>query len=499
MTDPCNGSQNPGSRDPHGGPPPPPSPLETPAPADTTCRMTATALAKKTRAGDLGVVEIVAAHLARLRRLDPEINSVCTLDDQRAMDRARILDQMTRGEGTPPLLGVPVLICDLHHVEGMTTTRGSSLFAGVPAPAHDLHVARLLEAGAVVLGKTNVPELGIGAHTHNRVSGATRNPRDTQRTVGGASAAGAAAVACGFTPLADAIDLGGSMRAGGSFCGVVALTPSLGRVPSALRNDGWQTLAQVGPIARNVADAALMLSVMEGPDPRTPLSLEAPRLDPTTLDSEPSRWIAAKPESFGNLAPETGVTAAFDGALGKLAELGVEIAERRIDLRGAGDVYKILDAWRLSTRNAELLRRRRNDLDANLAWQIEQGLQLNGLVLAQAQAGRTRLLGRILKLLDTADVMVLPTTRVPPFSVRSPWAMELDAVRDTRLQVLGLSGLLSMLGLPVATVPCGFTPDGLPVGLQVVGPPRADLTVLRFARLVEQARGFEVEVLEPRR
>jgi amidase len=434
-----------------------------------------------------------------LSRLDPEINSVCTLDDQRAMERARLLDKMTRGEWAPPLLGVPILVCDLHHVEGVATTRGSSLFVGVPAPGNDLHVERLLQAGAVIVGKTNVPELGIGAHTHNRVSGGTRNPWDPQRTVGGASAAGAAAVACGFAPLADGIDLGGSLRAGGSFCGVVAMTPSLGRVPCALRNDGWQTLAHVGPIARTAADAALMLSVMEGPDPRTPLSLDAPRVDPGSLDEDPRSFVAVRPASLGNLAAEAATTAVFDAALGKLAASGVEVAERKLDLRGAGDVYKILDAWRLSTRHAELLRRRRKDLDVNLAWQIEQGLQLNGLVLAQAQAGRTQMLGRILKLLESGEVVVTPTTRVAPFSVRSPWARELDAVRDTRLQVLGISGLLSMLGLPVATVPCGFTPDGLPVGLQIVGGPREDLTVLRFARLVERARGFEAGVLEPRK
>jgi amidase len=493
MTDPAN----PHRPDGPGSPPPLPLGVGAPAPADTACRMSATELAARTRAGELGAVEVVSAHLARLRQLDPWINSVCFLDDERAMARARQLDETTRGDWAPPLLGVPVLVCDLHHVEGLTTTRGSSLFAGVPAPESDLHVERLIRAGAVVLGKTNVPELGFGAHTHNRVCGGTRNPRDPQRTVGGVSAAGAAAVACGFASLADGIDLGGSLRSGGAFCGVVAMTPSLGRVPSALRNDAWQTLAQVGPIARTVADVALLLSVMEGPDPRTPLSIESTRIDPSALDSDPTGWTAANPTTLGDLEPAPEIAAVLDTALSRLADAGVEVAERKIDLRGVGEVFKILDAWRLSTRNAELLRRRRKDLDANLAWQIEQGLQLNGLVLAQAQAGRTRLLGRILKQLETADVLVTPTTRVPPFSVRSPWARELDAVRDTRLQVLGISGLLSMLGLPVATVPCGFTHEGLPVGLQIVGGPRQDATVLRFARLVEESRGFDVEILQP--
>lgn len=459
--------------------------------------MTASELASRTRSGELGVVEVVSAHLARLRQLDPRVNSVTTLDEERAMKRARKLDETTRGEWVPPLLGVPFLVCDLHHVEGMVTTRGSSLFAGVPAPENDLHVQRLLDAGAVVLGKTNVPELGIGAHTHNRVCGGTRNPRDPQRTVGGTSAAGAAAIACGFAPLADGVDLGGSMRAGGAFCGVVAMTPSLGRVPSTLRNDGWQTLAQIGPIARTVEDAALLLSVLEGPDPRTPLSLDSTPIDPEALESETAGWTVVRPSALGPLGPEREIDEVHAGALARLADAGVEVVEREIDLKGAGDVFKILDAWRLSTRNAELLRRRRKDVDANLAWQIEQGLQLNGLVLAQAQAGRTRLLRRILKVLENADVLVTPTTRVPPFSVRSPWARELDAVRDTRLQVLGVSGLLSMLGLPVVTVPCGFTPDGLPVGLQIVGGPRQDARVLAFARLFETARGFDVTVLDP--
>jgi amidase len=477
---------------------PPPLPPE-PAPADTVCRLPATELARRTRAGELSAVEVVSAHLARLRALDPAINSVCTLDDEGAMRRARALDETTRGDQSPLLLGVPILICDLHHVEGLTTTRGSTLFAGVPAPDSDVHVVRLLRAGAVVLGKTNVPELGIGAHTHNRLYGETRNPHDPHRTVGGASGASAAAVVTGLAPLADGVDLGGSLRAGAAFCGAVALTPSLGRVPSALRNDAWQTLSHVGPIARSAEDAALLLSVMAGPDPRNPFSISGLDLDdPPALDTDARSWRAATVATLGELAPEAPIAEQLGAVVGRLAAAGVAIAEEPLDLDGAGDVFKILDTWRLATRNAELLRRRRADLDKNLAWQIEQGLQLNGLVLAQAQAARTRLLRRMIALLESHDVLLLPTTRVPPFSVRSPWARELDTVRDTRLRVLGLAGLLSMLGLPVATVPCGFTPEGLPVGLQVVGLPREDLRVLRFARLVERVRGFGVDPVEPR-
>ncbi|HVS12931.1 MAG TPA: amidase family protein [Thermoanaerobaculia bacterium] len=477
----------------------PPAP-PVPAPADTVCRLSATELARRTRGDELSAVEVVSAHLDRLRALDPAINSVCTLDEEGAMRRARTLDDTTRGDWAPPLLGVPLLVCDLHNVEGLPTTRGSSLFAGVAAPDSDLHVERLLQAGAVVLGKTNVPELGIGAHTHNRLYGETRNPHDPNHTAGGASGASAAAVVSGFAPLADGVDLGGSLRAAAAFCGAVALTPSLGRVPSALRNDAWQTLSHVGPVARSAEDAALLLAVMSGPDPRSPFSIAG--LDVAVapdLDSDPGSWRAAHLATTGELAPEAPIAEPFEGCVGRLAEAGVAVAEESLDLGGAGDVFKILDTWRLSTRNAELLRRRRDDLDKNLAWQIEQGLQLNGLVLAQAQAARTRLLRRLLKALETYDVLLLPTTRVPPFAVRSPWARELDTVRDTRLQVLGLTGLLSMLGLPVATVPCGVTAEGLPVGLQVVGPPREDLRVLRFARLVEQVGGFDAGPVAPRR
>jgi len=461
------------------------------------CANDALTLAGMLRRREVSAREVTAAHIERIEALDGSVNAVVTGSFDRALARAADADAaMAQGEVLGLLHGLPVAHKDLTETAGVRTTYGSPLFADHVPDFDALVVARMSGAGAISLGKTNTPEFGAGSHTVNRVFGATRNPFDLSRSAGGSSGGAAAALAARMICLADGSDLGGSLRNPASFCNVVGLRPSPGRVPWWPLADVADTFGVDGPMARTVADVALLLAVLSGPDPRVPFSLDAP----APVLAEPAQVL-------GLLARDLrGVKVAWSADLGLpvdpavrdvlaparqvLADLGCEVTDAAPDLSGADETFRTWRAFRFATAYAPLLREHRDRLGPNVAWNIERGLELSSGELSRATALRAALAQRVGEFFATAEVLACPVSQVAPFDVTLDWVHEIDGVpQRTYLDWMASCYLISATGLPAISVPAGFTPDGLPVGLQLVGRWRADWPLLGVAHAFEAATG----------
>ncbi|MFE3447886.1 amidase [Nonomuraea sp. NPDC059194] len=444
--------------------------------------LTATEMARLVRAREVSAVELLEAHLARIERVNPAVNAIVTLVAERALEEAKAADAAAEPRG--PLHGVPVAHKDLVDTAGIRTTYGSPLFADHVPVQDDLLVERLRRAGAITVGKTNTPEFGTGSHTVNEVFGATRNPYDLSRSAGGSSGGAAAALATGMVPLADGSDMGGSLRNPASFCNVVGLRPTPGRVPGVSDTAAWYTLAVSGPMARTVEDLELMLSVMSGFDPRSPYAIK----EPYTPDPETSvrgLRVAFSPD-LGGLPVDPETAAVTASAAGVFERLGARVEQVDLDLSDADDAFRIYRAWYYALSFGEL-----EGLGANTAWNVEQGRRVTGADLARAEKLRSGLYQRMAAFFDAFDVLIAPVSQVPPFPVERPYVDEINGVKlPDYLSWMRSAYWISVLHAPAASVPAGFTPTGLPVGVQIVGRPFADARVLRVARAFEQATGY---------
>ncbi|NUT09481.1 MAG: amidase [Nonomuraea sp.] len=442
--------------------------------------LTATEMARLIRTGQLSAVELLQAHLDRIDQVNPEVNAIVTLVAERALEAARAADA-TEPEG--PLHGVPVAHKDLVDTAGIRTTYGSPLFAE-NVPAHDdLIVRRLRAAGAVTVGKTNTPEFGTGSHTVNEVFGATRNPYDLGRSAGGSSGGAAAALATGMVPLADGSDMGGSLRNPASFCNVVGLRPTPGRVPDPTDVAAWYTLAVPGPMARTVEDLTLMLGAVAGFDARSPYAIKE------VFAPEPEQGVrglrVAWSPDLGGLPVDPRTAAVTASAPAVFEELGAHVEEVALDLSDAEDAFRIYRAWDYALSFGGL-----TGLGPNTSWNVERGRQVTGADLARAERLRSGLYQRMAGFFDTYDVLIAPVSQVPPFPVEQPHVSEINGERlPDYLAWMRSAYWISVLHAPAASVPAGFTPEGLPVGVQIVGRPFADARVLRVARAFEQATG----------
>ncbi|MFD7663167.1 amidase [Streptomyces sp. NPDC059788] len=453
----------------------------------------ATDLAARIRRRELSAREVVRAHLERIDRVGPQVNAIVTLDPEGAMAAAAAADEhLARGGPPGPLHGLPVAFKDTHLTRGMRTTCGSPLHADTVPDEDELLVQRIQAAGAVRIGKTNVPEFAAGSHTYNPVFGVTRNPYDLTRSAGGSSGGAAAALAAGMQPLADGSDMGGSLRNPASFCNVVGLRPTPGRVPAYPACNPWDTLTVPGPMARTVADAALLLSVMAGPDPRCPVSLEEPgEVFRGALGCDLAGLrVAWTPDLGGRVPVDADVLAVLEPQLEVFRGLGCRVEEDCPDLDEAEDVFRILRAHHFDLVLGAVLDASPGALKPSLAWNIEQGRRLTGPDLARATAGRARLHLRALDFFARHDVLLAPVSQVVPFDAESEYPDVVDGrPQHTYIDWMRSAYFVSVLGAPALSVPAGFTPGGLPVGLQVVGPPRADLSVLRIGAAYEAAAG----------
>jgi amidase len=417
------------------------------------------------------------------------VNAIVTL-----LEPELALQAAAKADAEPPrgaLHGLPIAIKDLEDTAGMRTTYGSPLFAE-HVPEHDSLLAeRLRAAGAIVIGKTNTPEFGAGSQTFNALFGATRNPYDLTKTCGGSSGGAAVALACGMLPLADGTDLGGSLRNPASFCNVVGFRPSPGRVPRLHARPG-DTLGVHGPMARSVDDLALLLSVMAGPDARDALSLPEPG---AAFREVPERGLAgvrvAWSERLGRYPVERAVTEVCNAARSVFTTLGCDVVDGEPDLDGVDELFQTLRAESYAAALRGDLERARAQLKATVVWNIEQGSKLTSADLERAARVRAGLDARVTAFFATHEFLVLPTVQVLPFTVETEWPRAIAGVAmHTYVDWMATCYAISCLGSPAISVPAGFSREGLPVGLQIVGGRGQDLAVLGLARAFERATQF---------
>ena len=455
------------------------------------CFLTARELRAALGRREVSAREVLQAHLEQIERVNPRVNAVITLDAERAAATAAAADELAAsGADLPVLHGLPVAHKDLHETAGLLTTYGSPVRARY-VPAHDaLVIERMRAAGVITIGKTNVPEFGAGSHTFNPLFGATTNPYDQTKSAGGSSGGTAAALACGMHPFGDGSDMGGSLRNPASFNNVVGFRPSPGRVPDWPALLGWGTMSVSGPMARTVADAALLLSVQAGPDPRSPVALETPGARfAEPLDTDPRGLrVAFSPDLGGTVPVEPEVAAAVGAAAQVFAGLGARVTEASPDFTGADEVFRTLRAWQFEARFGALEERSPDKFKATLRDNIAQGRALSGPGLARAEQLRTNLFHRIRQFFTGYDVLLLPVSQALPFDVGLEYPPEIAGVAMTDyLDWMRSAYLVSATGCPALSVPAAFSAGGLPIGVQIVGPHRADFAVLQAGHAFEQA------------
>jgi amidase len=457
------------------------------------CFLTATELAHRMRTKAVSCREVMEAHLAQIERVNPKVNAIVTLLPEQALEQARQADEaLARGEEVGSLHGLPIAHKDLVLTKGIRTTFGSPIFRDFVPEQDEIIVERLRGAGAITIGKTNTPEFGAGSQTFNPVFGETLNPYNLTKTCGGSSGGAAVALACGMQPLADGSDLGGSLRNPASFCNVVGLRPSPGRVPVWPARVGWCPLPVEGPMARTVQDVALMLSVIAGPDPRAPLSISEPgQLFRRSLERNFAGVRIAWSRDLGGLPVDPRVTAVIDKQRTVFSMLGGIVEDVQPDLRDADETFRVWRAWLFELGFGEMLRTHREQMKDTVIWNIEQGEKLTGPQLGQAERKRTELYQRVRQFMERYEFLILPVSQVPPFDVTQRYVTEINGTKlDTYLDWMRSCYYITVTGLPAISVPCGFTPEGLPVGVQIVGRHHDDFGVLQLAYAFEQVTGF---------
>lgn len=452
------------------------------------CLASARALVDLIRTREVSAREVMAAHLERIQRVNPVLNAiVARLPDDRCLALADRADaDLAAGAAVGPLHGLPVAFKDTEAAVGFPCTQGSPIFRDDWPMADSIVVERLRRAGAIAIGKTNVPEFAMGSHTYNRVYGATRNPYDHRKSAGGSTGGGAAAVTAGMLPFADGSDLGGSLRNPASFNNVVGLRPSVGLVPlgPAALPYGFGVK---GPIARSVDDVGLVLSVMAGADPREPAAMPSqPATFATLAHPTPGGVRVAWSLDLGGLPLDPRVRAALAPVRARLEDLGCLVEDACPDLTDAEDVFLTIRRWRSWHVLGPLLAKHRHEIKPEAIEEIEAGARLSGAEVARAMAQHVELMQRVAAFQTRYSFLACAVSQVPPFDVGIEWPREIDGVAmDSYVSWMKSAFLISATWCPAISVPAGFTTDGLPVGLQIVGRYREDAALLSFARAVE--------------
>jgi amidase len=460
---------------------------------DDLCFTPAVELARRLRSRELSARELLDAFLNRIHRVNPRLNAIVTLAEERATAEAVAADEAAAHGGRLGVLhGLPIAVKDLADTAGIRTTYGSPLFAGHVPDADAPHVALLRAAGAVIIGKTNTPEFGAGSQTFNAVFGVTRNPWDTRMTPGGSSGGAAAAVAAGLLPFADGSDLAASVRNPAAMCSLVGLRTTPGTIPSG--GDYFNPLPVLGPVARSAADAALLLAGLRGHDPALPLARPGPAVAPHAAAPGPGTgWTAndvtglrvAWSADLGGLPVEPEVARVLARARETLAAAGAAVADAEPDLAGADEAFGVLRAVMMAGRYGALLETARDQVKDTLIWNIEQGLALTGPQVAAAHRQHSEVFGRMKAFLRGYDVLAAPTVQVAPFPVEQEWVTAINGIpQPTYIDWLRSCSRITVTGHPAVSVPAGFTAEGLPVGLQLAGRYGTDDRLLSIAAAV---------------
>ena len=452
------------------------------------CFLTATELVHRVSKKEISAREVLSAHLAQIERVNPKVNAIVTLVAEQALKEADRLDEMMmHGKVAGSLHGLPIAHKDLQNTRGIRTTYGSPIYRDFVPTSDSLVVERLKGAGAITIGKTNVPEFGAGSQTFNPVFGATRNPYDLTKTVGGSSGGAAAALASGLMPIADGSDMGGSLRNPANFCNVVGFRPSPGRVPSWPVELGWFTLSVDGPMARTVSDVALLLSVLAGPDSRSPIALSDPGsmfAQPLERDFKGTRiaWVDL------GLPYEPDVKNVVDSNRSVFESIGCIIEEVEPDFSDADEIFKAWRAWSFEAGLSNEYQKHKDELKDTVIWNIEQGLTLTGPQLARTELKRTQLFHRLREFMEQYEFLILPVSQVLPFDVNQPYPTEINGEKMlTYIDWMKSCYYISTVGNPTLSVPGGFSVSGLPVGVQIVGRHHDDWGVLQLGYAFEQA------------
>jgi amidase len=466
---------------------------EAQAGAPSVCFMSAVEMARLIRAKKLSAREALAAHLTQIERVNPKVNAIVTLVPELASAAAAKADEMqARGEMLGPLHGLPVAHKDLLDTRGIRTTFGSPLYKDNVPTEDDIVVERMQRAGAITIGKTNTPEFGSGSQTFNAVFGATHNPYDLTTTCGGSSGGAAVALACGLVPVASGSDTGGSLRNPAAFCNVVGFRPSPGRVPNPRAPFAWWTLSTSGCLGRSVADLAFALSTIAGPDSRAPLSINEPgeRLA-RPLNRGFTGVRVAWFKDLGGVPFDPRVRAVVDAHRKTFESLGCIVDQAEPDFAPAEVAFRVLRAWNTANSYGERFRAHPEAFKDTLTGEIEEGLRLTGEDVARAEAAHGQIWRRFQAFLERYEYFVLPTTQLPPFDVNLPYPTNIAGVEfDSYIGWMKSCWYISATGNPAASVPAGFTPEGLPVGVQIVGRAKEDFSVLQLAHAFEQVTGF---------
>lgn len=438
----------------------------------------------------LSPVEVVEACLTQIEQHNTTINAICTLSERVLAEAQQAEQALLQGQPLGPLHGLPVGIKDVTPTAGLRTTYGSPLYADHVPDTDALVVQRLKAAGAIILGKTNVPEFALGANTYNDVFGATRNPWNPQLSAGGSTGGGAAALATGMIALAQGSDLGGSLRIPASFCGVVGLRPSPGLVPSYPSMHLWDTLAVNGPMARTVEDVALLLQVMAGPSPLTPLSQSSPGRDFVAAVQNGrivGQRIAYCPDVAG-IGVDAEIEQICRQAAFDLVQMGANVAEIELDLSFGWQAFLDLRGLWVVTAHYDKLDKV-DQLGPNLRSNIEFGLRVTTKELATAEQTRSQMWQNFFEFFQNFDYLLTPCVAVPPFPVEQNYPETIGGRQmQTYIDWIAPTFLLSLTSLPVGCVPCGLTQAKLPVGLQIVGKPQAEESVLSLAKYIQNLK-----------
>ncbi len=462
--------------------------------AGALCFTSARELAAQIRANQVSAREVMGAFLARIDRVNPQLNAiVAKLDDEACLTLADAADRrLAEGHAVGPLHGLPTAFKDLESAIGFRFTKGSLIFRDHVGAEDTVLVKRIRAAGAIPIGKTNVPEFGMGSHTYNNVYGTTRNPYDLSKSAGGSSGGAGAAIAAGLLPFADGGDLGGSLRNPANFNNIVALRPTVGLVPIAPAQIPFVGVSVKGPMARSVADVAFLLSVMAGADPR----------DPASYPSDPSAFQASLERDFtgtrvawcpdlGGLPLDRRVRNVLEAQRSTFEDLGCIVEEACPDFGNVDEIFFTLRAWASWNVYGPLLAEHNSQIKAEAVWEIEQGARLSGQDVARALMEQGQLLERIRTFQERYEFLVCAVNQVPPFDADLTWPRAIDGTAmPTYISWMKSAYWISTTCRPAISVPAGFTADGLPVGAQIVGRYRDDLNVLKLAHAFEQSTRF---------
>jgi aspartyl-tRNA(Asn)/glutamyl-tRNA(Gln) amidotransferase subunit A len=453
------------------------------------CFTPATELVRLIRGKALSPVELTRAVLERLERINPTINAFCTVTADRAMDAARSAEaRLMRGESAGPIDGIPLSIKDLAFTKGVRTMSGSAIFADRVPDVDPPFVRRLLAAGGVMLGKTTSPEFGWKGLGDSPVTGITRNPWNTEMTTGGSSAGAAAAVAAGIGPLAHGSDGAGSIRIPSCFCGVFGLKPSYGRVPMWPVSNNDNTTHH-GPLTRTVADAALMLSVMAGPDEMDRTSLpDAPADYVGQLDRGVKGLKVAFSADLGGLRVDREVATLVRRAVSAFEECGAIVEDVNPGFADSHEMIRCLWSAHEAGNYARYLPEWRDRMDPGLVACIEQGLRYSVVDYIEMRGEKIAYWDSVRPLFERYDLLLTPALSVAAFPVGRLNPADWPQHEWDWINWASFSYPFNFTGQPAASVPAGFTAAGLPVGLQIVGRRFDDLTVLQASRAFEQAR-----------